>query len=356
MEDIFREVKPYPPRILPVKYDLPHAVAFFYHDELASLVAELESSNSLVSYLELEEDEKEEVLELQGEQLWNWLDKSGHKEVIHDLTYRQLTAAVIADATQFICESLLTSGKGKQTVSFSLLRKPFKENLLLLEWMCADPDDLLNKFNGKTIEPYILNRLSKHKRLSLMKETLSVVDTGLDVDFLWSIRYAKDYGSNLETLWTKATHLVTSVKASATEPGNLNFIFSDFTAREEQWNFYYNAVPLLLYYYLEVAEYVASRFIEWDESTRPAQILLRRLAFFRYSEYNSTAGEIIEDVYSEFSDINFLCLKCNSKFTLSKSEIDKLWLKSQYICPNCKEINNFWELINQSDTKNKNNR
>jgi len=347
--NILRNVKPYPPRVLPEKYDLPHAVAFYYHDELASLIAELESSYSLLSYFEIEEDEKDEILELQGEKLWNWLNKTGRKEVIRDLTYRQLTAAVIADATHFICESLLTSGKGKLTVSFSLLSKPFKENLLLLEWMCADPDDLLNKFNGISIESYVLNRLSKSKRLKLMKETLSKIDTGLDEDFLWRIRYAKEYGSNLETLWTKATHLVTSVKASATEPGNLNFVFSDFAAREEQWDFYYNVVPLLLYYFLEVADFVASRFVEWDESTRSAQILLRRLAFFRYSEYNSTAGEIIEDIYTEFSEINFICLKCESKFSLSKHEIDGLWLKSQYVCPNCKNVNNFWELFNQSD-------
>lgn len=44
---------------------------------------------------------------------------------------------------------------------------------------------------------------------------------------------------SLETIWAKATHLVTSVEASATEPGSLNFIFSSAAAIEEQWEHYF---------------------------------------------------------------------------------------------------------------------
>ena len=158
--DTLKEVKPVEPRHLPDRHNLAHAVAFFFHDELSSLVVQLGRSDSLSVPVELREEESEEIDGLVGEKLWEWLVCTGREDVVIDLTYRQLTIAVVSDACHFLCESLLASGKGKLTVAYALLRKPFKENLLLLEWLCGSPEDFLLKFNGESVDPYVLNRLS----------------------------------------------------------------------------------------------------------------------------------------------------------------------------------------------------
>lgn len=350
-KNIFKNTKPIELRAIPAKFDLPHSVAFFFHDELSSLIVELERTESLMVHFDLEsEEEREEMQQLRGEELWKWLKDNGYDDIIYDLTYRQLTAAVITDAAHFICESLLSCGKGKTTVAYSLLRKPFKENLLVLEWMLAKPVDFLNNFNGETTKGYVLNNLSKEKRLEIMKECTDLIQAkGIDEQLLWNIRYDKNLHRGLEALWTKATHLITSYrKVSATEPGNLNFVFSNASAIDDQLSHYYSIVPLILYYFVNVAEAVSSRFIEWNEELRSMQLLLRHLAFIRYSEFSSFSPILQEDnnnIWAELEEILFPCLNCKSKFHITKSDVDKLWLTGCVECTKCGEENNIWDIL-----------
>lgn len=313
---MLREVKPVDSRRLPNEHDLAHAVSFFLHDELSGLLLELERSDSLSVPFELTEGEGEELDGLSGEQLWEWLVRSDRADIVVDLTYRQLTAAVVADACHFLCESLLASGKGKLTVAYALLRKPFKENLLLLEWLCASPGDLLQRFNGASIDPYVLNRLPKEKRLEVIQAAVTAVDLpGIDAEMLWLIRYDKRSPNSLETLWTQATHLVTSVHpASATEPGNLNFVFSQRTAIESQWSHYYSIVPVILRYFLAVAEEVAASFVVWDDEQRSIQLFRRDLALLRFAARPGASEELQTDCAAILADLaafDFGCERCH---------------------------------------------
>ena len=108
---LLREVEPTKWRHLPHRFDLPHAVAFFFHDQLARLVVDLERTGALSVRFDLSEGERHEITNLKGEELWAWLETTGRRDVIDDLTYRQLTAAVVSDAAHFLCEALIASGK-----------------------------------------------------------------------------------------------------------------------------------------------------------------------------------------------------------------------------------------------------
>lgn len=341
------EVKPIEHRALPSRFDLPHAIGFFFHDELANLVIDLERTGSLSVRFGLSDDKEAEIVDLQGEELWDWLIRTERDDVINDLTYRQLTAALVSDAAHFICESLLSSGKGKTQVAYTLLRKPFKENLLLLEWLCGSPGDFLQRFQGESIQPYILNRLSKDERRRIIRKASQAVDLpGIDDELLWAIRYDKEFPNNLETLWTKATHLVTSVKASATEPGNLNFVFSTLSEIEEQWEHYYFIVPPMLYYYVSIAEKVASRFVEWDSDLRSKQLFLRQLAFLRFTEEVSSTRNIhgsLDDLYRSCITL-FPCKRCKREVSVTRENIDRVWLRAEVMCVGCKQLYSIWDI------------
>ena len=351
--DILKEVIPVEPRHLPDRHDLAHAVAFFFHDELSSLVVELERSDSLSVPFELREGETEELDGLEGEKLWEWLIRTGREDVVIDLTYRQLTIAVVSDACHFVCESLLASGKGKLSVAYALLRKPFKENLLLLEWLCGSPEDFLLKFNGESVDPYVLNRLPKEDRLGIIRAAARVVDLpGIDEELLWLVRYAKEYPNSLETLWTKATHLVTSVQASATEPTNLNFVFSQQTDLEDQWDHYYSIVPLLLRYFVDIAEHVASRFVAWDDKQRSIQLFLRNLAFMRFETQLDASEDFQVDPAALFADLealSFECAECHNAVTVGEDGVDRLWLWEEMVCRTCGHEYSIWELMERDD-------
>lgn len=350
--NLLKQVKPTEQRHLPDRFDLPHAVAFFYHDQLAQLVVDLHALDAVSVRLDLNEGEADEMENLEGEELWQWLEGKGHHDVINDLTYRQLTAAVVADASAFLCESLIASGKGKTQVAYSLLRKPLKENLLLLEWLAGSPDDFLERFHGEDVSEYLLNRLNKKHRQEIIRKAAEIVDVpGADLELMWKVRYAKQYPNSLETLWTKATHLVTSVDAIATEPGNLNVVFSTASAVEEQWEHYYETVPLLLYYFVAVAEQVATRFVEWDPDFRPTQLVLRELAFLRYAQ--SRKGPRLNDlsghVLDELNDVMLECGGCGEEVTVVSSGIDRFWLNAELVCPNCEERYSLWEILKASE-------
>jgi hypothetical protein len=281
--------------------------------------------------------------------LFAWLRANGREDVIADLSYRQLTAAVVSDACHFLCESLLASGKGKTVVAYSLLRKPLKENLLLLEWLAADPVGFLVRFNGESDGAYVLNRLSPKERRSIIAAAVAAVATpGIDEELLWLIRYDKESPNSLETLWTRATHLVTTVQASRTEPGNLNFVFSTESDVEDQWAHYYRIVPLLLFYFVALAEHVAARFVNWEEDPRQTQLMLRNLAFLRYC--GSAVGteamtQAARDAAQDIADLLFPCASCAMDRAPSPAHIDHLWLRGELICDECGQATSLWDLI-----------
>lgn len=87
---------------------------------------------------------------LAGDEPYQWLLDNGYKEVAERLTFKQVFAATLSDFLQFIYASLISSEKGHLAVTYSLLRKPLKENLFILELLLSKPVDFFIKFNSKT--------------------------------------------------------------------------------------------------------------------------------------------------------------------------------------------------------------
>jgi len=345
LEELLKDVHPKESRKIPQYYDLAHGVAFKFHDELAKIVVDLESTGSLWVNLDVSDEQKLQLESLEGEDLWSWLEEMGRTDVLIDMTYRQVSAAVISDAAYFIFESLSACARGKTAVAFSLLRKPLKENLLLLEWICGDPEDFLLNFHGESADDYILNRLPLDKRRKIVKDALAETALDfLDFDFIWGVRFDKSSPRNLETLWTKATHLVTSAKASATEPGNLNFVFSSEAAIHDQWEYYYQVVPLFLLYMLNVSERVVERFIGWDQRLRPTQLLVRQLAFVRYAEFYQ-GRDYLEEMRSDFKELEFTCTSCGETVKCSESDLDLFWSKAEIRCTSCGIKISVWDIL-----------
>jgi len=344
LSDLLRSVYPGERKNIPEYYDLAHAVAFKFHDELAKIVADLESTNSLAVNVELTQSEIKEIQELEGEELWGWLESNGKHDVLFNMSYRQVTIALISDATHFIFESLSACAKGKTSVAFSLLRKPFKENLLMLEWLCGNPGDFIRKFNGESSAKYMADKFSPDDRKKIVSDALAVLDEDwFGIELVWNTRFDKSDPNNLETLWTKATHLVTSFKASATEAGNLNFIFSNESSVEDQWEYYYKVLPIFLLYFIQISEKVINRFVDWNEETRNIQLLMRNMAITRYGEFYQSI-ESLDDLRRNFQDLSFDCDSCKKRVSCSESDMDLFWLRSELRCTECGSQFNFWDI------------
>ena len=122
--------------VLPSEFKIGHEFAFFLHDLLAQIVVEGEKANIFqVPVTFRSQADAEAIRDLSGEELWSWLQANRYEWVNLELSYKQLIVALLADFCQFVYEALRCSEKGKLAVTYTLLRKPFKDNLFYLEWL-----------------------------------------------------------------------------------------------------------------------------------------------------------------------------------------------------------------------------
>lgn len=279
----------------------------------------------------------------------------GYTEVQRGLLYRQVTAAITSDLIHFSFEALVAAAKGKLTVAFALLRKLFKENLAILEWLLSDPVDFLDRFEGNVPSEHVWKALSPERRKELIANALLEIDLPVfEADFIYDIRYSKNRHYSLEKLWQKATHLVTSFSGLETEPGNFNFIFSSPAARDEQWDAFYRVVPSLLLYSLAVAESVMGRFVEWEPERAAVKRWLRILAFVRHSEQveDSDFGELpaVDSLALELETLlDAVCDRCGVAIPLDRPNIDRLWSAAELQCVSCGAFEDLWAGIFPDD-------
>jgi hypothetical protein len=327
-------------KLIPPRHYLSHTVAFHYLDAISRLVVETEA-HGLHSVSFASGEEGRGLVGLAGEAVYNWMMANGFPDVMREGNYRQLAMALTADATHFLFEALSSAAKGKNSVAFSLLRKPLKENLLYLEWLSVDPDGFFKAFDAEGCE-LRLAWLQPAQRISIIERALSQTDFdgALDGKFLYELRYGKSVHYGLEPLFEKATHLVTHHAGFRTEAGNLNFVFSDMEAKEEQWDHFYRIVPLLLYYFLQVCERVFAHFVTWDTERMDMARFVRLLAFARYSEEeHSSWGPVhpLDQLLEEFNRDTHFC-DCGTTLILDRPEIDRLWSISAIECGGCGEV------------------
>ncbi len=138
---------------IPKPYRFAHNFAFYLHDTLVHHLVSGEQAGIFNLHFELPSNtdfDIEGFNRLHGEELWQWLEDNDHIWVLDEMVYRQTLAAVLSDLCHFVFEALCCSQKAKLTVTYALLRKPFRENLLILEWLLGDPEGFCTTFRGSS--------------------------------------------------------------------------------------------------------------------------------------------------------------------------------------------------------------
>ena len=129
----------------------------------------------------------------------------------------------------FIYEGLRALEKRKISVAFSLLRKPFKEGILIAAQVCADEEACFDtmKFDAKNL----LNRrnLDETDIKEVLKTAIKACRGASVVkeDAIYHAVFDRGNDLGLASLFDKSTHLVTEFSKIQNENYNLNFIFKD---------------------------------------------------------------------------------------------------------------------------------
>jgi hypothetical protein len=328
--------------LLPKKFEYCHDFAFFLHDILAHMVVQGEKEklfNVKFEFSSKKDAKKFEQLNMSGESLWNWLDHNNYSWVTEQLAAKQCLVALLSDFCQYIYESLICSKKGKLSVAYSLLRKPLKDNLFYLEWLFADPTEFRHSFNLLNPDDFSLSSISKEKKLHIITNAISSSKhkEWLSPEFIYDLRYNKNVPYGFESLWNRATHLITNFRSYKTEPGNFNFIFSDNDSKLSQWEHYYSLVPLLLFYAVEVINVLLFNLTEKKyEST--IDELRRQVGFFLWTHETTSDGSsksILKHARDIVNVFNLTCPLCKKKVSLMQKNLKSFFYNLGLTCRVC---------------------
>ena len=123
---------------LPDQFSFSHKYSTYLNGYLANLLVFGEQNKVYsVSFQFKNEEHDKAFSQLQGGEIADWLEKNEYKDVLEKMILRTLYPALLGDLCQFVAEALDCSEKARLTVTYALLRKPFRDDLFYLEWLLA---------------------------------------------------------------------------------------------------------------------------------------------------------------------------------------------------------------------------
>lgn len=239
--------------ILPDDYHFAHNVAVRLYDDLVWLLDNKTIQKKLNVQINFKENDKRPSEN--EKDIFKWLEKNNRQKELDEIISKHTTFALISDICHFVYESLNSAKKVKMTVAYSLIRKPFLENLLIIEQLLVNEKEFLLKFeaNPENFDP---GKLKDDEKRELIKNSLSKIDSSfLTEDIIFDLRFNKKSSSSFYAISYLATHLVTTRHPDfKTNSNNLNLIFSGNEEWESQLYHYYFFVPFMLFYASEVID------------------------------------------------------------------------------------------------------
>jgi hypothetical protein len=277
-------------------------------------------------------------------QFRKWMFENDKLTDLYFLTLKSVIRGLVWDFHSYAYEALENILRGKYSVAYTLLRKPFKENLFLLEWIVADSFDFMTKYNFFDSDSYApLSFFGKKKETyEIIEKAISKIQFPYfsDPSFIYELRYDKSQFYSFDQLWNLSTHLVTSRNKIKTESFNLNFIFSNEIDERNQLYHLFSLLPLLLFYANEIIESSMKSISHIKEDNIASRRVVGLLAWVeeKYIDNRYDCSEIKKD-YKEFRKmLNHKCPSCNKNIKMDSSNMKLYCLDESIKCSKCGKV------------------
>jgi len=329
---------------LPSQYQFSHDYCFFLHDQLLETLKSGEESDIFSHFINIKDcpDFPEEPLS--GEELVGWIENSDKKADLYVFYYKQIVSALLSDMLHFVYEALRCSEKGKLTVTYALLRKPLKENLFYLEWLLADPVEMLRRFDSED-SARALDKIEPEKKRDIIRRAMSNTGSGewTNHEFIYDLRFDKKCLFGYEKAFQQANHLVTTYRHYPTEKTNFNFVFSNEDSVGSQWEGLYAFLPLLLFHAVEIIEGLVSRFAKRKDAfdLTPIRTVIGMMFCLREFPHNAKIDNIVKDVRQMISQMSLRCPHCGALIDFYDDNLLGLYQDYRIICNKCNQNMDF---------------
>lgn len=202
---------------------------------------------------------------IKDEHILDYLLRIGEKELHDKYLTKHIIHGVLIDSLYFIKEALSASSKQRLTVAFSLIRKPFVYNLVVI-LRSFFTSDFFDDFNTK--DSFDATRLDKEDLKELIElSTNTLITKSITKDDIYNFVFNQDIPDSLINISNKALHpSTTRNKNNLTGIQNINFIFSVSSDIEEQWTYFYSRLKVLITYHVELCDFIISHLLNLDDT------------------------------------------------------------------------------------------
>lgn len=314
-----------------------HNISVLLYDQILDIlrIEELRKTNFNLTQKESKQWSKKEENEIN---VLEWLEENEKEDVIAEFVIKDLTQAILADLAKFTFHSLNAAKSGHMSVAYSLMRKPFTDELFLLEQMLAKPEDFVTSFfyegQPKKYDPSSYNTTNKEKKEIIQKAINNLpFNKGFDSDFIFNLRYKKDGLKGLNGISNQAIHIVTNDKHYKTTNKNLNFVFSTEDDIKKYWKHYYFWIPYLLIYTSFIAIQILSKYIKSDSYSREMNLFYTFSLLVKFIEESDCLEKIETKKILKLIDIE--CPNCKNVINFEKADLGLYTNSELIICPNC---------------------
>lgn len=329
---------------IPSRNTPEHEFCFYLHDMMGQLLVEVECRNIRSASFDLSEAGEEAAFRGTDE-LIDFLLRSKDRPKAARLMLNHVLVALTSDYLHFLYESLIALSKRKFAVALSLLRKPFKENLLHMAWMLGDAADYFERFEEAPAILMESRKTDRALRTAIMAKALDhcILSETFDAGLIERIIYDKDDPRSLALLFDKATHLVTSARALRTEPMNLNFVFKDPRDNDIYENCY-SSIAMVLMYSFAILSSEIGKVAPLDDA------YVRRRLIVAFAVYQALFGKGRPSLYRILERAMgslLACPVCKHRLTVRKAAVPRLLVSERVVCSDCRsdvEIPILWLL------------
>lgn len=244
-----------------------------------------------------------------------------------------LVFGLVGDLLNFLYESLSAFEKRKFSVGWSLLRKPFKENLLFLSWILANEDEFIEKFESNNYKT--LNNIKKEKQIEIFNAAIKKIpnSNAFGGELLWDYIYSKNHASGFEPTWQRATHLITSQGGLLkTEDYSLNLIFES-PYSNHHYELLYGTLPYVLIYLSSIAFECFNRILKMNERTYNHMGIIS-MGCYEALFMKARHLPLIDSLNKNFK--SFLkCIHCGRDIKINKKNAPAMYIRDQLTCDKC---------------------
>lgn len=173
----------------------------------------------------------------------------GYATVINKSLYKHIIFSLVADYNNYVFDAINCALRYHFGTAYTLLRKPLKDDLFLLEMIYVKRYRFISEFLNKPIKNFSIDKISKEEKMKILRKCCKKINF-FTAKRMYDLRYSKKSKESLEKIWNKTAHIITNASDYATEDGNLNIIFATPDIVEENSVYFYKVCCSIQLYFI----------------------------------------------------------------------------------------------------------